>query len=147
MPCCSRMAARLVLATSSAKALSRKTQVVSPAGASSLCQSTMPCASGSTSSRLILSARQAISTPPPMLWTALPAIVFCLDGHAEVEAELEQQLVEHVRLGAVGLQVLHGVEQRLVEVVAVRLPRADVAGVELEDAEAEIAREHGDSRP
>ena len=37
-PCCWRMAVRLVLATSSAKALSRKTTVVSPAGASSLCQ-------------------------------------------------------------------------------------------------------------
>lgn len=34
MPCCCRMAAMLVLATSSAKALSRNTQVVSPEGAS-----------------------------------------------------------------------------------------------------------------
>ena len=34
-------------------------------------------------------------------------------------------------------------EQRLVEVVAVRLPRADVTGVELEDAEAEVACDIG----
>src|SRR5690606_15944500 len=65
-----------------------------------------------------------------------------LDGDAEVEAELEQQLVQHIGLGAIGLDVLHGVEERLVKVVAVGLPRADVAGIELEDAKAEVAREH-----
>ena len=32
--------------------------------------------------------------------------------------------------------------QRLRQVLAVRLPRPDVAGGELEDAEAEVAREH-----
>ena len=32
--------------------------------------------------------------------------------------------------------------QRLCKVLAVRLPRPDVAGVELEDAEAEVARKH-----
>ena len=46
-PCWLRMAVRLVLVTSSAKALSRKTMVVSPAGASSLCQAAMPRARGS----------------------------------------------------------------------------------------------------
>ena len=78
-----------------------------------------------------------------MLWTVLPAMVFVLDGHAEVEAELEQQLEEDVRLGAVGLQVLDGSSSSVcARFVAVRLPRPDVAGVELEDAEAEVAREH-----
>ena len=77
-----------------------------------------------------------------MLWTVLPAMVFCLDGHGQVEAELEEQLEEDVLLGAVGLQVLDVIFQRLLEVVAVRFPRPDVAGVELEDAEAEVAGEH-----
>ena len=44
---------------------------------------------------------------------SLPAIVLLLDRHAEVEAELEQQLEEDVRLGAVGLQVLDGIVERL----------------------------------
>jgi len=52
-PYCWRMAARLVLATSSVKALSRKTTVVSPAGVSCLCHSTMPRANGSTSAEVI----------------------------------------------------------------------------------------------
>src|SRR5690606_9475217 len=43
-----------------------------------------------------------------------------------------------IGLGAIGLDVLHGLEQRLLEVVAVGLPRADVAGVELEDTKAEV---------
>src|SRR5687768_556389 len=45
-----------------------------------------------------------------------------LDGHAQVEAKLEQQFVEHVRLAAVALQVVLVVEQRLAEVVTIRLP-------------------------
>jgi hypothetical protein len=64
---------RLVLATSSAKALSRKTTVVSPAGANALYQSAMPRARGSTSSRVICGARQTRSVPAPMLWAVLPA--------------------------------------------------------------------------
>src|SRR5690606_13084395 len=63
-----------------------------------------------------------------------------LDGDAEVEAELEEQLVQHIGLGAIGLDVLHGVEERLAKVIAVRLPCTDVAGIELEDTEAEVAR-------
>src|SRR5262245_11738525 len=38
--------------------------------------------------------------------------------------------------------MLDGCLERLRQVVAVRLPRSDVAGVELEDAETKIAREH-----
>ena len=30
----------------------------------------------------ILAARQTSSVPAPMLWTVLPAMVFCFDGHA-----------------------------------------------------------------
>ena len=56
MPCCCRIAAILVLATSSAKALSRNTQVVSPAGASCLCQAAMPSARASTSAALMREA-------------------------------------------------------------------------------------------
>ena len=63
-----------------------------------------------------------------------------LDGHGEVEAEFEQQLEEDVRLGAVGLEVLDGGFERFGKVLAVRLPRPDVAGGQLEDAEAEVAR-------
>ena len=36
------------------------------------------------------------------------------DGDAEIEAELKEQFVEDVLLGAVGLEVLHRIEQRLV---------------------------------
>ena len=77
-----------------------------------------------------------------MLWTVLPAMAFCFDGHRQVEAELEQQLEEDVLLGAVGLEVLDGVFERFGEVLAVRLPRPNVAGGKLEDAEAEVARKH-----
>ena len=143
MPCCSRMAARLVLATSSAKALSRKTQVVSPGRGEFL----VPL-DDALRQRLHLAALDLLGEAGDQDAAADGVHVLAgdrarLDGHAEVEAELEQQLVEDVRLGAVGLQVLDGVEQRLVEVVAVRLPRADVAGVELEDAEAEVAANIG----
>ena len=61
-----------------------------------------------------------------------------LDGHAEVEAELEQQLEEDVLLGAVGLRGVRRWSSSVsAEFVAVRLPCPDVAGVELEDAKAE----------
>ena len=74
-PCCSRIAARFVLATSSANALSRKTTVLSPAGESFLCQSTIPRASASTPSRAIFLSRHAINVPAPTERTALPAMV------------------------------------------------------------------------
>jgi hypothetical protein len=69
------------------------------------------------------------------------------NGHAEVEAELEEQLEEDVLLGAVGLEVLDGGFKGFGELVAVRLPRLDVAAGELEDAEAEVAREQRVLRP
>mmetsp|Transcript_41607 Transcript_41607/g.97687 ORF Transcript_41607/g.97687 Transcript_41607/m.97687 type:complete len:348 (-) Transcript_41607:6528-7571(-) len=76
MPCCSRMAARLVLATSFSKALSRNTQVTSPAGSSALRQAAMPSASGSASAAVMALSRQVINTPPPMACTVLPAMVW-----------------------------------------------------------------------
>ena len=88
-PRCSRVAARLVFATSSTNALSRKTTVLSPAGASSACQSEIPDASGSTSPRSILSSRQVISVPAPIDRTALPAMVRLSTGTPEVEPELQ----------------------------------------------------------
>jgi hypothetical protein len=63
------------------------------------------------------------------------------DGHAEFEAELEQQLEENVLLGAVGLEMIHGGFEALGEVLAVRVPLADVCGIQLENTEADIARE------
>ena len=62
------------------RSLSRKTTVLSPAGASCLCQSAMPSARGSTSAASIFGARQTIKVPAPMLLTALPAIAFCSIG-------------------------------------------------------------------
>ena len=62
-----------------------------------------------------------------------------LDGHGQVEAELEEQLEEDIRLGAVGLEVLDRFFERLREVLAVRFPRPNVTGGQLEDAEAEVA--------
>ena len=44
-----------------------------------------------------------------MLWTVLPAMVFCFNGHGEVKPELEQQLKENILFGAVGLEVFDGV--------------------------------------
>lgn len=60
---------------------------------------------------------------------------------AEVEAELEEQLEEDVLLGAVGLEVFNGGFEGFDDVLAVRLPRPNVAAGKLEDAEAEVARE------
>ena len=64
-----------------------------------------------------------------------------LDGHAQVETELKQQLVEDVVLASIRFDVVDTVEQRSFQVVAVRLPNADIGRVELEDAEAEVASE------
>ena len=55
-------------------ALSRKTAVVSPTVPCSSRQAAIPSASASASDALILSSRQAISTPAPTLLTCLPAI-------------------------------------------------------------------------
>ena len=77
-----------------------------------------------------------------MLCTVFAGDGLLLDRNGQVEAELEQQLEEDVLLGAVGLQVLDGLFKRLRKIVAVRFPGPDVAGGELEDAEAEVAREH-----
>jgi hypothetical protein len=59
----------------------------------------------------------------------------------EIKAQLEQQLKENVLLGAVGLEVLYGGFKGFGDLVAVWVPLQDVCGVQLEDAEAEVARE------
>ena len=88
--------------------------------------------------------RQTSSEPPPMEWIHAPSSCRIdlprFNGHAEVEAELEQQLEEDVLLRAVGLEVLDGGFEGFGELLAVRLPRPDVAAGELEDTEAEVAR-------
>ena len=58
----------LDLATSSAKALSRKTTVVSPAGFNSWCHATRARARGSTSTCGTDWDRQTSSEPPPIEW-------------------------------------------------------------------------------
>ena len=65
-----------------------------------------------------------------------------LDGHAEIVSELEQKLVKDIFFTSVRFDVVDTVEKRTFEIVAVRLPGADVGGIELEDAEAEVAGEH-----
>src|SRR5271165_5360724 len=65
----------------------------------------------------------------------------CLNGHAEVEAELEKELEEDVLLATVGLEVQDGGVEGCGEIRAVRFPRSNVTAGELEHAEAEVARE------
>jgi hypothetical protein len=60
------------------------------------------------------------------------------DRHGELEAELEKELEEDILFGAIGFHVLDRIEERLRQIFTVRVPGADVRGVELEDAEAEI---------
>ena len=62
-----------------------------------------------------------------------------LDGHAEIVSELEQKLVKDIFFASIRFDVVDAVEQCTFEIVAVRFPRADVGGIELEDAEAEVA--------
>src|SRR5690606_13325958 len=76
MPAWFRIAAMLVLATSSAKAESLKTTRVSPAGARACHHATMPWARPSTVSRVMPSDRQTISAPAPTECTDLPAMSF-----------------------------------------------------------------------
>ena len=71
---------RLVFPTSSAKALSRNTTWVSPAGDNCLCHFTIPKDKDSASSLLICGARQVSKVPAPMLWTVLPEMIFCSMG-------------------------------------------------------------------
>ena len=67
---------------------------------------------------------------------------FGFDGHGKIEAELEQELKEDVLLGAVNFQILRMRFKAGGEVGADRVPRLDVAAIQLEDAEAEVAWEH-----
>ena len=111
---------------------------MSTAGASSLRQATIPAPAARSLPSAKLSARQAISAPPPMEWTVLPAMVFVFDRHPEIKAELQKQLIEHILLRASGLQSARLILAGVFEVYHVRLPCADVGGGKLEDAEAEV---------
>ncbi len=117
--------------------------MLSPAGESWVCHSAIPRASGSTSSLgdffVEAGDQRAAADGAHGLARDGPG----LDGHAEIVSELEQKLVKDIFLTSVRFDVVDAVEQRTFEIVAVRLPRADVGGIELEDAEAEVAGEHG----
>ena len=63
----------------------------------------------------------------------------CLDGHAQIKAQLQQQLIEDVLLGPPGLDVVNGSVQRIFEIVRRRIPGADIGCVQPEDTKAEIA--------
>src|SRR5260370_34181408 len=101
------MAVRLVLARSSAKALSRKTIVVSPA-----CRSQLPVPGhdaqrqrlhlGGGDLRGEADEKRACADAVDGLAGDGPV----LDWHRQVESEFEQQFKQDVRLGAVGFQML-----------------------------------------
>ena len=86
---------RLVLATSSAKALSRKT-TVSRRRAQLLMPGDDAESQGSTSSRVILGARQTKQRPSSDAVDRLAGDRLRFDRDHEVEAELEEQLEEDV---------------------------------------------------
>jgi hypothetical protein len=65
-----------------------------------------------------------------------------LDWHAEVETELEEQLVEDVRLGPVDPKMLYAQLQRLFHIFADWLPGSDVRAIEFEDTEAYVTMKH-----
>ena len=67
---------------------------------------------------------------------------FHFDRGGEVKAEFQKQLVENILLAAVGFQMLNGLLQCLGQIVAVRLPSLDIAGVELENAKAIVSCKH-----
>lgn len=72
----SRMAAMFVLATSSSKALSRKTIVASPVGSSHLCQAAIPRTSKLISAWAMCSSSQVINIPASMKHTTLPSMSY-----------------------------------------------------------------------
>ena len=121
-PCCWRMAVRLVLATSSAKALSRNTTVRFARRGQFL----VPCDDAQRQrlhfggGDLLGQADEQGARADAVDCLAGNALLF--DGHGEVETELEEQLEEDVRLGAVGLQVLGVLLQCRGKVFAVRFP-------------------------
>lgn len=54
-----------------------------------------------------------------------------LDGHAQVETELQQQLVEVVIFTSTLLDVVDAFEQRVLQLFKIRLPGTDVRGVKV----------------
>ena len=136
------MAARLVLATSSSKALSRKTTVVSARGFELL----VPL--GNTEGQrldffpndLLVKANDQCSGTNGAHGLARDGPG--LDWDAEVKTKLEQQFVEDVVFATIRLDVVNAVEKRFFQIIAVRFPGTDVGGVEFEDTKTEVACEH-----
>lgn len=63
---------------------------------------------------------------------------FLFDGHAQIQAEFEQQLVKHVFVGAFGVDVVEVVEQGLRQIGGFGRPGGDVGGIEFERTKSKI---------
>lgn len=70
----------------------------------------------STTSSVIFLSRQTIDAAGPDAEDRLASDLPFLDGHTQVQPELQEEFVEHVLLGAVWLDVLDGVKHRLLSV-------------------------------
>src|SRR5262245_16951090 len=64
-----------------------------------------------------------------------------LNGDAKVEAQLQEQLVQHILLCTVRRKVVYGVLQGCVQVGAIRLPSTNVARVKPKNPKAQVASE------
>jgi hypothetical protein len=76
-----------------------------------------------------------------MEWLCTSFRLSGLNRHAEIKAQLEQQLKEDVLFGAVSLEVFDGGFKGFGDLVAVWVPFQDVCRVQLEDAETKVTRE------
>ena len=128
----------LVLAMSSAKPESLNTTRVSTAGASSSRHATIPALSGSITSLCQTVGKADDQRAAADGMDGLACDGLRLDRHAEIEPELEQQLIEHILLAAALHEVLGVFQQAVFKIGRVRLPGADVRRSELEDPKAEI---------
>ena len=103
---CFRVSARFVLATSSAKALSRNTTVDSPAGE----RASYPVRYADREGLHIITGDRVIEADNQRTGTnrmyGLVRDRFRLDGHTEIEAELHKQLVEYVLFGSAWLDMV-----------------------------------------
>src|SRR5579872_3267047 len=71
----------------------------------------------------------------------LPCNASRFDRHAEVEPEFEQKLIEHILLGSTLDEMLRVLQEAVLYVIWIGLPRADVRGSKLEDTKARITLE------
>ena len=70
-------------------------------GASCLCQSTIPRASGSASEWEIFLSRQTMSVPAPIALTFFPAICFLFNRNTKIKTEFQKKFIKYVRIGAI----------------------------------------------